>query len=1076
MAALNPLLPPPYRSRPPWAHLLSACVLVVITFVIGANCAAAATEQDALAAIAEQARVLRSEWRETSLLSAIAKYREAQARAQTVGNYEMAAEMATQAGEVYFVLSKYKDALEQYSTARSHWRRVRNRSGEMRALNLIGYVHIYSGQSKMGLDLALKALNYHRQNRHSDSAEALRMEAEAENCAGEANYLLSRLYRSREHFQRALDLWTAANDRKGEALATLNLAYGYGDLGYVQRAQDLFAKSLSLYQAEGDKRGEALALTAIGTAHSFAGEKQTALDKHSEAMELLRVIGDHAGEAVALNSIGKVYEDLNQLPTALNNYKQALELYQQQGNIEFASVTKLYVGRTYKEMGEKQLALQFFTESLNDSRLVGQRQIMAYALSAISAIESESEKKNEALAQLQQVVRVYQKMGGRRGQANALNQLADIYHAANQNRTALVYRKRALNLFRAADDKQGEATALYELAVVEAELGDLANALRHVKQSNDVIEVLRSQIISPQLRSSYYESVRKHAELYIDLLMRLGQSNGDKSAAASAFEISEHAHARSLLEVLGEASAQIRQGVEPALLDDERVLQQKLGALALHKMRLLENNAGPAELELVVQDIQALTTSYRELETRIKQQSPRYANLVQPQPLSFEQIQKQLSGDAILLEYTLGAERSYLWAITKDSLTAYPLKARDEIEDQVKSVCKLLIARQTMNESDPGKYVDQVAKADAEYWQQAGRLSEMLLGPVADAIKGKTILVVADGAIHYLPFEALPEPGKTILQGSPEPPPLIVDHEVVSLPSASILATIRQTSRTSSNENKLIAILADPVFSVDDSRVSKSIPVPSPQRYQFSDAISLSRLPATKDEAQSIMTIVPAGAGMMAMGFDADRTMALSSELGQYKIVHWATHGVVDVENPEMSGIFFSMVGPDGNSKTGFVQLHDIYNMDLSHSELVVLSACETALGKEVRGEGLVGLSRGFIYAGASSVVASLWKVDDRATNQLMTQFYKGLFEEGLTTSAALRQAKLKVWQQPRYRMPFYWAAFELQGEYREKITIAIPKRNQFVTRKLLLIVLISVGALSLTLLVLKRRLRRSHG
>ncbi|HKR11567.1 MAG TPA: CHAT domain-containing tetratricopeptide repeat protein [Pyrinomonadaceae bacterium] len=1017
--------------------------------------------------------MLRSEWRETSLHNAIAKYREVQDRAQALGDYELAAEMAKHAGDVQFLLSEYKSALEQYSSARSFWKRVRNRSGEMRAVNLIGYVHIYSGQSKKGLHLALQALNYHRQNRRAGSAEALSMEAEAENCAGEANYSLGKLNPSIEHFQRALDLWTAANDKSGQALASRNLAYGYGDKGEVQKAQALFDQSLSLYLADGDKRGEALALTAIGSANSFAGKKQAALDKHSKARELLRVIGDRVGEGIALNSIGKAYEDLSDLPTALNNYKQALEIYQRQGNTEFASATKYYIGRTYNRMGEKQLALQFFDESVKDSKLVGQRRVTAYALSAISAIQSEAGKKAEARAQLQQAVRLYQTIGDRRGQASALNQLAGIHHSLEQNSTARAYHERALNLFRAADDKQGEAATLYELAVVEGKLGNLANALDYVKKSNEVIEALRAQIVSPHLRASYYASVRKHAELYIDLLMRLGQANGDKSGPASAFEISEHAHARSLLEILGEASAQIRQGVDSTLLEQEQVLQQKLSALAIQKMRLLADRATPAELEVVAGEIQALTTSYRELETRIKQQSPRYANLVQPQPLSLARIQAELSDDTILLEYTLGAERSYLWAITKNSLTAYPLKARDEIEHLVTSVCKLLIARQTMNESDPNIYGDQVAKADAEYWQQAGRLSDMLLGPVADAIKGRTIIVVADGAIHYLPFAALPAPGTAIPQGSAEAIPLIVEHEIVSLPSASILATIRQTSRPGFNEDKLIAIVADPVFSADDPRVSKSAPVPSPPLSRFSESIPLSRLPATKDEAQSIMAIVPSGASMVAMGFDADRKLALSNELGQYRIVHLATHGVVDVESPEMSGIVLSMVDHDGNAKPGLMQLHDIYNMNLSNSELVVLSACDTALGKEVRGEGLVGLSRGFIYAGASSVVATLWKVDDSATRQLMTQFYKGLFEEGLTTSAALRKAKLSMWQQPRYRAPFYWAAFQLQGEYQERIATAIPERTRFVERKLLLILPISIGVLSLIFLIVMRRRRR---
>jgi CHAT domain-containing protein len=481
---------------------------------------------------------------------------------------------------------------------------------------------------------------------------------------------------------------------------------------------------------------------------------------------------------------------------------------------------------------------------------------------------------------------------------------------------------------------------------------------------------------------------------------------------------------------------------------------------------LLANNSEQHELETVAREIRELTTSYTELQTQIKQQSPRYANLVQPQPLNLERIQNELTDGAVLLEYTLGSQHSYLWAVTRDSLTAYQLPARDEIESLVKSVCAALIVRQTMNESDLDSYNERVARADAEYWRQTAQLSQILLGPVAQTIEGKTILVVADGALQYLPFAALPEPTEANSQNPSEPTPLIVDHEVVNLPSASILATIRQAVRVGSNEEKLIAILADPVFSPNDSRVKTTVSLP--QNVQLSGAPSLNRLPATKVEAESIMAIVPRHAGMMATGFDADRTVALSSELGQYRIIHLATHGVVDTENPEMSGIVLSLVSREGKGTQGLVQLHDVYNMNLSNTQLVVLSACQTALGQEVRGEGLVGLSRGFIYAGASSVIASLWKVDDRATTQLMTYFYKGVFEDGLTTSAALRQAKVKMWQQSRYREPFYWAAFVLQGEYREKITP--PVQPQFAARQALPagLILISVGFL--IFLLLKRR------
>jgi len=1041
---------------------LFGCVLLVTLVTNGDRAAAMPNDQDSFLATREQAMALKLEWREASFKEAIAKYLEVQSKSKALGNYELAAEMAKNAGDVYFLLGDYRSALEQYREAQSLWRLARNGAGEMRALNLVGYVQVYSGQSETGLELALKSLNYYRRSPSKD----VRFEAEAENCVGEANASLSRLHKAIEHFQRALDLWTAADDKIGQALAKLNLAYSHTDLGELEKAQNLFTESLTLYKREGDKRGEARAITGLGSIDSFLGKKQAALDKHMKAIDLLRTIGDHAGEAIAFNSIGKAYEDLGRLPIALDNYNEALRLYQQLGNVEYESVTLFYIGGVYGLKGEKQTALNFFDEAVTKSKQARQPRVTAYALSAISAIQSESGQRAEALNRMQYVLRLYRQIDDRRGQATALSEVGKIYRALNQNTKALAYYKRALDLFRAAGDKHEEAAALYNMAAVEGASGNLTDALKLLKDSTEVIEILRSQIVSPDLRASYYASVRKHAELYIDLLMRLGKLHGDKSAHENAFEISEHAHGRALLEVLGEASAQIRQGVNPTLLEQERVLQQKLYSQAAYQMRLLAGNPEPHELEIVAREIRELTTSYRELQTQIKQQSPRYTNLVQPQPLNLEQIQAELTDNSLLLEYMLGSERSYLWAVTKDSLTVYQLPARDEIERLAKSVCAALVVRQTLNEFEANAYNDGVAQADAQYWRQAGQLSQILLGPVAGELEGRTILVVADGALHYLPFEALPDPVKGGGESSSEPVPLIVGHEIVSLASASILATIRQAPRTGSNEEKLIAILADPVFSATDSRMNNLNRTPLPQNSKF--AASLSRLPATRVEAESIMAIIPSGTGMMATGFDADRTVVLSSDLGQYKVIHFATHGIVDIENPEMSGIMLSLVNREGESRQGLVQLHDIYNMNLANTQLVVLSACQTALGKEVRGEGLVGLSRGFIYAGASSVIASLWKVDDRATTQLMTEFYKGLFEEGLTASAALRKAKVKMWQQSRYREPFYWAAFVLQGEYQEKITP--PVRRQSATRNALPVVFIIITFGFLIVLLIRRR------
>jgi CHAT domain-containing protein len=191
------------------------------------------------------------------------------------------------------------------------------------------------------------------------------------------------------------------------------------------------------------------------------------------------------------------------------------------------------------------------------------------------------------------------------------------------------------------------------------------------------------------------------------------------------------------------------------------------------------------------------------------------------------------------------------------------------------------------------------------------------------------------------------------------------------------------------------------------------------------------RLLASRQEAEAIMAVVPWRSAFKALDFDASRATVSTPNFGQYRILHFATHTMIDNEHPELSGIVLSLVDSKGYPLDGFLRMSDIYDLKLS-SNLVVLSACSTALGKEVRGEGLISLTRGFLYAGASGVTASLWKVDDEATAELMRHFYAGIFQRGLTPAAALREAQLAMWNEKRWRAPYYWAAFVIQGQYNQ--------------------------------------------
>jgi CHAT domain-containing protein len=234
-----------------------------------------------------------------------------------------------------------------------------------------------------------------------------------------------------------------------------------------------------------------------------------------------------------------------------------------------------------------------------------------------------------------------------------------------------------------------------------------------------------------------------------------------------------------------------------------------------------------------------------------------------------------------------------------------------------------------------------------------------------------------------------------------------------------------------------VAVFADPVFSADDLRVGKKIDGPgSPSTREMVETsaaeigiTSFERLWSSRTEANTIQSLSASGDTLAALDFNANRDKVLTSRLEDYRVLHFATHSLINSSHPELSGIVLSLVDANGNPQNGFLRMNEIYSLKL-RSELVVLSACETALGKDVRGEGLIGLTRGFMYAGSPRVIASLWRVPDRATSELMKRFYEGLFRGGLRPAAALRAAQLDMRKTLRWSSPYYWAGFILQGEW----------------------------------------------
>jgi CHAT domain-containing protein len=531
--------------------------------------------------------------------------------------------------------------------------------------------------------------------------------------------------------------------------------------------------------------------------------------------------------------------------------------------------------------------------------------------------------------------------------------------------------------------------------------------------------------------------------------MRLHRFNRKEGYDALALQASERARARALLDSLAEARANIRQGVPPELLQRERTLQKKLDVAAERQARLFSSPHTEEQLAAVKTETEAVLTEYQEVETEIRGNSPRYAALTQPDPLSVKEIQQVVDADTLLLEYALGDEKSYLWAVTPDSIQSFELPPRRQIESATRRVYDLLTAR---NKHIRFEKLDEqrarVAKSDIDFISESTNLSQVLLGPVASQLKDKRLLIVSDGALNYLPFAALPTPLRT---GTYKP--LILEHEIVSLPSASTLATLRHELIGRAPAPKTLAVIADPVFEKDDERIKgikavqrsnakrkrsmdlarttdlvQAEPFQSTRQSSSEDAVPIRRLRFTRREAEEILLLVPETNRFKALDFDANLKNATSGTLGQYRYVHFATHGFLNATHPELSGIVLSLVNREGTEQDGFLWAHKIYNLHLP-AEMVVLSGCRTGLGKEIKGEGLVGLTRGFMYAGAARVVVSLWDISDEASAELMAHLYQAILKEQMKPTAALRIAQIEILKNRRWQAPYYWAAFVLQGE-----------------------------------------------
>ena len=936
-----------------------------------------------------------------------------------------------------------RKALERAGEALPLWRSANDLRGEASALFTMGVIYWELGDSQKSLESYTPALSIWR------SLADLREEARTLHSLGVSYSQLGENRKALEYYSQALPLRRATEDRQGEGITLNSAGLAHNNLGELRKALESYNQALSIQRAIGRPRDEATTLSNIGSTYFAMGYFQEALEHYSQALPLRRATGDRRGEAATLNNIGVLYWQLGENEKALEYHNEALPLRRSTGdrNGEFSTLQNF--GVVHLSLGESQKALEYHNQALTIVRALGDRRGEASTLQNIGTVYRWLNDLHKALEYYDQALLLRRAVADRRGEANTLSRIGTIYSLLGEPVKALTHLEQALSFQRAIGDAAAEAATLQGIARAERDRGRLSVARAQIEAALKIIESARSRFINQQLRTSFLASMQSFYELYIDLLMQMHWDKPSSGYDALALQASERARARSLLETLIEGRTNIREGVDPALLREESSLRQQLNAKSEQLTRLLGGKHTEEQEAAVKKEVDSLVTGYQEAEAQIRARSSRYAALTQPQPLGLKEIQQVLDEDTVLLEYALGEQRSYLWAVTATSVTSFKLPKRADIEAAAMRVYEALTARNKLIrfEKQDGKQA-RIARTDAEYFVDSMALSKIVLEPVVERLGRKRLLIVSDGSLQYVPFGGLPIPGRQTLgtkYNKARHRPLITEHEIVSLPSASTLALLRKELVDRPRRAKTVVVFADPVFQDEDPRVRRNLASAFKQANDLSvqtrdleseiersardtGGVEFRRLPFSRQEAEGIAALTPKGMRKESLDFEASREAATSADLINYRIIHFATHGLLNSRHPELSGIVLSLVDKNGKPQDGFLRLHEIYNMKLG-ADLVVLSACRTALGKQIKGEGLIGITRGFMYAGAPRVVASLWAVDDEVTAELMKRFYRQMLVNKQRPAAALRAAQVGLWNERRLP-PYFWAAFILLGEW----------------------------------------------
>lgn len=932
-----------------------------------------------------------------------------------------------------------RQALHLYQEAVGFWHTAGDVEGECEALNELGILQSTLSESQAALETFQRALTLSLQSSdpqweafahgnlaslsgvlddtrrldHYQRSLALFQRLDDRGEQGRVLYGLGLFYRDRGDLAEALDalsqaltLRHAAGDVPGELITLLALIGVYQSQGEIQKASECATTALALSRSPGGEGWEASVLQALASLQRSRGELGEAVASLRSARDLYDRSGYRQMEARALYNLASLYKDLGDFEEAQRSYEQALALFgDQHPDVEVRILNG--IGRIRHLQGDPQAATGYFERALTLARERDLPFGISDALAFLGAAAVDQGRPQDGLQLLEKALALRRERRERLAEADTLLEIAKAWQAQGDLDRASALFRDTLALGKQVGNASLEAACLFHWAVLDRQRGDLRPALRRIEDAIRRIESVRSGVASEKLRVTYLASKRAWYELYVDLLMRLEEAEPGRGYAAAALEASERARARGLLDLIAEGRIDLQEGIAPELKQRETDLGARLSWV---QERLGEELARDPESDRAAglrAQLDQLGEKMEQLAEEVRTRHPRYAEVRYPTPLRLAEIQGLLDGRTALLEYFVGREASFLFVVTQDEIAAHRLPRADELEPRVQELRKTL--------ERPG------ILTLGRFRMEAGDLHKILLGPAAARLaKTPNLLISPDGPLSFVPFEVLlSEPTRGAAYR--DLAYLLAEHAVSYVPSASVLESLREPRP---------APVADPVspkglVAFGDPIHPEAQIASSPVRAAVSPWAP-PPLPGSNLEVRAIAGLYPASEVALYLRETATEENVKANPLLQTaRRIHFATHGFVDEARPQLSYLMLTR-GP-ASAEDGRLQVFEIFNLRLN-ADLVTLSACQTGLGKQVSGEGMVGLTRAFLYAGARSLVVSLWPVSDRSTPDLMSSFYRHM--EGTGTKAeALRQAKLE--RVKAGEEPYRWAPFTLAGDPR---------------------------------------------